>query len=148
MGNGSPPASSRRVWRSGPARLRACRWLVLACGATGLLGAAADARSAGPSPPPLEVCIALDPLLRLGCAQQPQQDRTPAPAPGQARPASEPEQTVASAPVLTAWSGPRYDPRRLTVPFKAGAAPSALAPDLPPARGTAPRGRPKPPPVT
>ena len=149
MGNGSPPASSRRAPRSGPARLRARRRLVLVCCATALLGGAGDALPAGPSPPPVDVCIALDPLLRLGCTQQPHESPTPVPAPAAgasqtaAQPAADREQAFASAPVAPTWSAPRYDPRRLTVTFKSGTARSTIAQVFRRARVTVERAVPK-----
>jgi subtilisin family serine protease len=121
MGNGSPPAPN--TTRARRLRLRACTWLVLCC------CAAVPAGAARADTPPVDVCIALDPLLRLGCRQQPQ--KTPAPAANRAQstpdPTPAPPSPFATAPVASTSSVTRYDPRRLAVTFARGSSRKTIA---------------------
>src|SRR5438132_415068 len=106
QGDGSPRLPIRTP-RCGMGHLRAFRRSVALISATFLAGAASSAAT----PPPPDVCLVLDPLLRLGCPQQ-----QPASTGQATSQAAEFEQ----APVRETAVVPRYDPRRLTVTFVRG----------------------------
>jgi subtilisin family serine protease len=117
--SGSP---ALRPSRGGTRRLRAYGRLAVLLALTGAAGVVGDGAS-GATPPPVSLCIVLDPLLRLGC---PQQTLPPARAPAAGPAAPDRAPAFESAEVRPTPVGPRYDPRRLTVTFARGTSRTAV----------------------